>query len=567
MSHRVNLNSILPVEVLTTIIVDRIVDDRSFTSPPSHVKHSYLADVALSISHVCRLWRTIALGPSGKRLWTHAPSRHTAACVEAFMQRSHPLPVFLRIEAVFPRGQKPTSSSLPALQMALRHSARVNTMTVEFDIGNGGGDFDEEVFNYGVTEKYLKMVNLLDHHSFPALEYMSWTTWINIDQHTFSPNFFKMEIPASMKRLFLQNTEFNSSLAVLRAPLTSLVLHQCGSWSGIDDFITTLRNMPFLETLAISSEGYSALDSSDIPSQHHHRSVQLCHLTRLALHDTLQVVPLLFTCMQAPKTCRVDLRLQMYPIHFDVDRYWDHWGILESALREHFESTAFTRLTVSGAGKDDDRFSLCALSPTIPALNIGFNSHYQEFNRLNMRLLRTLCNLLSLPCLSQPCTILVRNIDLFSARLHDRNDNFTPPSFATVREIIVTRSAVDNFVHALLRNLDRPLLPALQSIGLRETLFCGTNLHVIEPILTSLIGAVVAREHLGAVQSVKTIDFSQCRLTETAVDLLAEAVPNVEVFWDERCLSPNQLADLRHRSEPEHEGIMGDIIEEAQLPY
>ena len=98
---RVNPNAILPAEVLTAIIVDCIVHNSDFASAPfaTHVDY-YLPDTALSISHVCRMWRGIALGTGGKKLWTHAPLRHNTTCIETFMQRSHPLPVFFKIEAL-----------------------------------------------------------------------------------------------------------------------------------------------------------------------------------------------------------------------------------------------------------------------------------------------------------------------------------------------------------------------------------------------------------------------------------------------------------------------------------
>ncbi|KZV73439.1 hypothetical protein PENSPDRAFT_297748 [Peniophora sp. CONT] len=565
------VNAILPVEVLTAIIVDQLVDDADFAAVP----HGYLADTALSVSQVCQLWRNISLSPGGKRLWTHAPLRHKAVCVDAFMTRSHPLPVFLKIEAIMrDEGEQPTFSLLPAVEKALQHSARVDTMILSFNIEDY--TFSDELTSQFYT-KYEHMTQLLDHYSFPALEYLSWTAWTNQSEgHRLSENVFRMEVPGSLRRLFLNNIIFTSPSSLLGAPLTSLVLDHSGSWSGIDDFLTTLLNMLSLETLVIMSDGlHSSFRTAGHVTQHQYRSISLPRLARLALYESLTNLPLLFAYIRAPITCRIDMDVILENGRSETDHYWGHWNLMELSLRAHFDSTSYDRLVVSGAGDDDDRFMICASSPTLPTLDLKFHTHYPKFNRQDMRLLRTLRNLLTLPFLSRVSTIIVQDIRVLSPDLYDPIDPYDgrPISnpFSAVREVTATRCALDGLLSALVLNPDRPLLPVLQSIRMRQVSFCKSDSHIVEPMFTALLAATVTREYMGSVQALKAIEFRDCGITQEAIDTLAKAV-NPEVFWDGRHVFPTTLGAMRYdhfnsNYITEHDGILWQIIDEAKSPY
>ncbi|KZV73440.1 hypothetical protein PENSPDRAFT_682918 [Peniophora sp. CONT] len=574
----VNLNTMLPVEVLTAILVDHIVDNPKFAAVP----YGYLAKTALSISQACQLWRNISLSPGGKRLWTHAPLRHKAMCVDAFMARSHPLPVLLKIEAIMrDEGEKPTFSLWSALETALQHSARVDTMILSFNIEDY--TFSDELTNQFYS-KYEDIIELLDQHSFPALEYLSWATWTNeAGGDEISESVFKMEVPNSLRRLFLSNTTFTPPNPVLCAPLTSLVLEHSGSWPGIDDFLATLLNMPSLDTLVVSSEGLHRTFHSSARSSQPYRSISLPCLTRLVLHDTLSNVPLLFAYIRAPVMCRLDLNLALDDgASSDTERYWEHWDIMESSLRAHYESASFDRLVVSGAGDDDDRFLICASSPTLPTLNLEFYAHDLEFSRKDMRLMRTLRNLLTLPFLSRASTVIVQAIRVLSPSLYDPIDSYDgrPVSnpFSAARKVVASSVAIDGFLNALILHPDRPLLPALRSIRLSQVFFCRSDSLIVEPMFTALLGAVVARERMpvGSVQALKTIEFRRCGITQTAIDALANAV-NAEVNWDGQCVSSDALKTMNYDHfnfkmigsphTTEDDGILWPVINEARCPY
>ncbi|VDC06623.1 unnamed protein product [Peniophora sp. CBMAI 1063] len=560
------MNVALPVEILTTILVDCIVDHPDYTAAPHRATYTYLADISLAISHACRLWRNIALSPGGRRLWAHAPLRHKPACVDAFMQRSHPLPVLLKFEAILIDDFDPMKSYLPAVFKALEYRTRVGSLLLRLIVDEYSDYPDEHKQEY--YDACATMSNILDEHTFPTLEYLSWRSFIKEDGEEISGNVFTSDVPRSLRRLDLATITTTSRNPILRAPLTSLVLERCGCWLGVDDFISTLHNMPLLETLAISSEGgpetFEELESS---TRHQRRSVTLPRLSRLALHDTLENTVLLFAYLHVPVTCRIDMApsYDHYRPIEDSRQYWEHWSVLRTALRAHFEPFAFERIVVSGIGDRSDRFLISASSATLPTMDLNFVCHPEEFCLTDMHLLRTLRDLLLLPFLSRASTIVAQDIRVLQPLLyqfsdHDEGQSIASP-FSAVRNAIVADAATDDIGRAL---SDPSLLPALQTIEVRQMLVDdGRDTESSQWKFGALLRGLWARGRLDSVQAIQTVNLRHCAVVKEAVDALAASV-HARISWDGLCVYPDRNVSkkiARLDDQAEHVGILAQILD------
>ncbi|KZV73441.1 hypothetical protein PENSPDRAFT_750183 [Peniophora sp. CONT] len=552
--HVVNLNAILPVEVLSAILVDHIVDDPDFASVP----HGYLAELSISISHVCQLWRSIAFSPVGKRLWTHAPLRHkAAACVDAFMQRSHPLPIFLKIEIINTRLTVKVSPALSAVESAFKYSSRVATISLSFAFDHVRHDVDEHT-------KYERILELLDNHPFPSLEFLYWYAWADYAGHFPSSTLFALQPVRSLRRSYLRNIHVGWPNPLLSAPLTTLVLDISGGWQTFDTYPTALSSMPTLETLSTNRIGFL----ETLPgwsSEHQLRSISLPRLKRLALSDTLTTVAMLFAYLHVPVDCQIDMDVRVNGLETASARYWDRWHRISLSLRAQYGSASFSRLVVSGEGHGDDdiRFSLYATSPMLPTLDLAFFFTYQDAADENCRCMRTLRVLLENPFLSQITSLVAQDVHLFSPKL---DGLIPPPKFlSTVKHLTATRFASQDTIYALARHPAYTFLPALRHLELREAVFCKSDLQATEPVFDALIGAVAARKHLSTERDIEYVTFDSCGVTQMALDMLRDGT-SAEVNWDGQYKTSDEIKAMKRSYRPPGSSLRWQIISEAMIP-
>ena len=88
----------LPVELFDYIFIECAVQPPG-TDPKKLIGRRPYSPDWISITHVCRRWRQIAL--NCPRLWTHITANLSAACIATFASRSSPKPMIVEISATY----------------------------------------------------------------------------------------------------------------------------------------------------------------------------------------------------------------------------------------------------------------------------------------------------------------------------------------------------------------------------------------------------------------------------------------------------------------------------------
>lgn len=218
----------------------------------------------ITVSHVCRLWRDIALqhGCLWGTIDMTRPDR-----TRVFVDRSKGAP--LAIRESFP-------GSLAELPLPLADpSYRYRELHLRAKEGQLGPNI-VQVLNSPIHAPVLESLVLEVSDSYP--------------EYTLPPTIFNYKAPA-LTRLQLQNVRFGWPTSLFPS-LTHLSIHHCGNTNppgpSVSQVLTTLRNMPRLEHLRLADQTLfeQPLPFND-PSTEELPSVSLPHLETLQLFGTM----------------------------------------------------------------------------------------------------------------------------------------------------------------------------------------------------------------------------------------------------------------------------------------
>lgn len=240
----------------------------------------------LQITHVCKLWRTVALNLTS--LWS--PLNFINPQISAMMlEQSKEAPLIVRFD-----GLGESIRALPQLADALSLSDRLRLV----------GMFNDE----RTLLHYPTLLSALGK-SAPNLEtlILSSTSALELD----SPEVFTLGGAPSLKTLKLMSFNFEWSNIPLGPALTSLYLdpHTPMTWPKWDAFLLSLSQMPLLETVELHHvlpREEAPLDASDTTLA---LPVTLSRLKHLAIEDTTHGLCDFFRVITMPQAATLDVVL------------------------------------------------------------------------------------------------------------------------------------------------------------------------------------------------------------------------------------------------------------------
>ncbi|KZV73447.1 hypothetical protein PENSPDRAFT_750189 [Peniophora sp. CONT] len=513
----------LPVELLTNII------DISAHDPLYGGWDQYLPDVSITISHVCRFWRDAALGPGGKMLWTRVPLRHSAACVRAFMERSNPLLVFLKIEL----GDTSVPTSLTALAEAVTFMDRVGGISF-----NSLYDRDEDL-NDVDDQLHRDIYNILSSKPAPSLEIMSWCYAHTLEEAgptTLPLNLFAGQVPDNLCFLRITGMELPFDHTILRANLTSLELEDCSAWETVDDLLGTLSRIPALEQISFKAMSQHLVEGDHQLSQAYaQRSISLPRLDTLILTDSQPDLPgiILFYLRLA-----IDTRIHI-EIELDEDTIPDEdVSILRGALEAHYsdfadgQKFAFSAVSVGLCGANEYGLSMQASSHGETYLSVVLAPAWPTNTSGNEMMMKAARQLLSISIMSTATRLNISHSNFFAiGRAADWLALRTcVPNLET---IAISRDALYGLCPALLAPPDIEsgvLFPKLGRIRFEGIAF-DEDANLVAFFIVALV--FIARHRLRHGHPIKRIKIRRCFGAKKLSEHLSAALPDTDVVWRE----------------------------------
>ncbi|TCD65759.1 hypothetical protein EIP91_002243 [Steccherinum ochraceum] len=247
----------LPPEILAQVFLHCIVPVAigGYACPPSHKW--------LKVSHVCHFWREVALGTPG--LWTHIHVRGLATtleCANAFLDRSRQSMLTLRVDFV-------AWKLSPVIHALIRSMVRADNLHLYLPITT------------------MKEIGRLLPHFAPHLR----SLYLGIDCDLYrgdesydTSQFLRACSAPALQELKISNVHFEGLKGTLPFTLKHLSIYNPGRGpsESLSVLLGILQGLCSLESLAISSDMYSALPS--IPSS----SIHMPHLKFLRVDTSTE---------------------------------------------------------------------------------------------------------------------------------------------------------------------------------------------------------------------------------------------------------------------------------------
>lgn len=231
----VDYTTLLPSELLHTVFG---------LLPGRHYSLTLLRKVPfwVSVSHVCRRWREIAL--KCRSLWTRAPFPNLAWAEEA-LGRSSPALLNVFIDAAF--------HSEALINLALCDLSRIGTLHLSLAAMSLSGQLPVVIAN-AKTENHI--LPACERGRVPNLEALDIVVandfdGLNRDVLRLPAKLFDGTTPVHLRQLALEGCVLPADSPLLRAQLTTLSLSSTKAWTDIDEMRTSLACMPDLQTLII----------------------------------------------------------------------------------------------------------------------------------------------------------------------------------------------------------------------------------------------------------------------------------------------------------------------------
>ncbi|KZV73445.1 hypothetical protein PENSPDRAFT_648969 [Peniophora sp. CONT] len=485
----------------------------------------YLPDESIAISHVCKFWRDAALGSGGKVLWTRAPLRHSAACVRAFMERSHPLPVFLSVEL----GDDSIPTSMAALAEAATFMDRVEGLSVRSVYHR------DTVLSAADRQLHESLHTILSTNIAPSLKTLAW--WHEYDmgydgQPTLPAKLFAEHIPDNLRSVKIVGMALPHEFAALRAPLTSLDLGNCEAWEYADELLDTLSCMPGLESFIFDAANTSWC-SNRWPQRYEKRSVALPCLRTLCLTDQpAGVSSHLLAYLRIP----VDARIHVEATPEEITPQNDMAQFCQ-ALFAHYHENAlpdgqtftFSTISIGLCGGNSDGLTLHASYRNAPCLSLVVAEAGILSTGSRAVILETVQTILRFPVMAHATQFNISHSNYF-AMGNESDWGALQTSFPDLNTICLSRTALYGLAPTLLQ-------PHAPHSGI-----------IIFPSLTSLLfegltfveGDLPAAFYFNALKTVadhrasqghplKHIEFRTCSGAATLAQQLSIALPDVQV--------------------------------------
>ncbi|VDB86550.1 unnamed protein product [Peniophora sp. CBMAI 1063] len=227
--------TLLPSELLHTIFA---------LLPGRHHTLTLLRKVPswISVSHVCRRWRGIAL--KCRALWTRSPFPNLAWAEEAIV-RSSPALLDVFLDAAF--------HSEALAELALRDLSRIGTLHLSLAAMSLSGQLPVVIANAKTESYILPACGRGPMQNLEELEIVAVNDHDGLTRELLRipAAILGGTVPTRLRRLTLEGCALPTRSCLLRAQLTFLTLSSSKAWTDLDEMRSSLMCMPHLETLII----------------------------------------------------------------------------------------------------------------------------------------------------------------------------------------------------------------------------------------------------------------------------------------------------------------------------
>ncbi|KZV65172.1 hypothetical protein PENSPDRAFT_142613 [Peniophora sp. CONT] len=285
------------------------------------------------LSHVCQLWRQLAIGCS--TLWAHLP-RHSSDWTEVCLERSRTAPVHLHFEAWFEDA---------LYDYAQRHAAtcipRARTISACL-VRNGDASRDQTI---------SMIIQALAHFAAPnicVLE-LEYRNDIPNDPEPYPAELPDVlthgQTPTQLHTVRLEGFLCRSTDAILSSSITSLTLAHSSIWRNVDEMAELFRSMILLEHFSYVNTGdlivgFDTAFSPRLPQ----RSISLPNLKNFSVQADIQKATTIFAHLNLCSDCGVTISYHYHsesPLPdervYDIANYIAVGG---AAAQAHFASAA-----------------------------------------------------------------------------------------------------------------------------------------------------------------------------------------------------------------------------------
>lgn len=196
----------------------------------------------VSVSHVCRRWREVAL--KCRPLWIRTPFPNSDWAEEALL-RSSPALLDVFVDAAF--------HSETIICIALRDLSRIRTLHLSVAAMSLSGHFPAILANTKTVNHILPacmrglVPNLEELDIVAANDYVGLTR----DLLVLSAKIFGGTVPPCLRRFAIEGCVLPAGSPLLRAQLTSLNISSTHAWEDLDDMQGSLACMPHLDRLIL----------------------------------------------------------------------------------------------------------------------------------------------------------------------------------------------------------------------------------------------------------------------------------------------------------------------------
>ncbi|KAJ8595254.1 hypothetical protein M405DRAFT_807554 [Rhizopogon salebrosus TDB-379] len=311
-THRNVLSPIssIPPEILGAVFVHLARQVQSRYSPDAPEALSWL-----SVGHVCRHWRDVAL--ANPHLWA-TPFLNSTKGTEEMLLRSKMAPLILRSGRRY---------RIECVQKAFEHVERLQEVTL--DCSNH------------LTPHIVGLLGKLSSCSTPNLKSLSLDGGLGRRPRIAIPTSFAAP---SLRRLQLNHCDLSWASPVL----TGLTVLDIKTMSAeclptLDGLISVLRRMPTLQTLCLESALPTLpLGTKSLPQAPRAANVRLPHLEQLRLVGKMLEVVNVLARVELPSSPRLEVQLSCHV--FPSGRSGQEWNsslpIISRALESCFKSTS-----------------------------------------------------------------------------------------------------------------------------------------------------------------------------------------------------------------------------------
>jgi len=526
----------LPPEILSNIFMLCVTDnDGHFTVTP--YRWSWI-----TISHICRHWRNVALECSS--LWCHLDFSKPDWIPE-MLNRSKvaPLSVKIRNEHYF------SKKSLDALNAAFQHMYRIK----ELDLCVPAGDFEDMLCD--ITQA-APCIHTLSVSSKPSSLFTLART-ISLPQ-----DFLSGDAP-SLTHLELRDVHLPWGSSLLKN-LTCLKIFHSGTTfrPSLEQLVEILSCMPSLGTLELQNV---------LPTTRSLLSTEvvLSHLCDIRLEGDIAACAILLDRISFPSTtkmhfvCKMTLERNQTPVQRATP-------ILPSLSRicgrlskgsTPFESEVIYMLSITLGGGVDMTIGLSAAGDLMPAwmkISMRFYHHVQE---QNAELAAKVCEAIE-PQLSQ---VRLLSVNAERGLFYSKNLSQVLFSFAQLQVFELQGSCADDALRELVlleRDQNRAAaFPSLTLLSLADVDFDEDRTEESE-LLDELMDVLMLRYEAQA--EIQSLHLKSCtRLSEYDVNLLREIC--TDVTWDGIETGFDSENDVD--SEPIYSGIYYEDSDEDEYDF